>query len=114
MNYKCILETFESGEKKHFKTMRDISNYLGVDYHKARGLYIFNTKGKKHIHSITKSLSEKYKIFETPIILIFNRQSFLYIFLSSHVASSIGYPFHFNRYSVEFPFLLLSNILDTI
>ena len=55
MNYKFILETFESGEKKHFKTMRDISNHLGVDYHKARGLYIYNTKGKKHIHSITKS-----------------------------------------------------------
>ena len=46
MNYKFILETFETGEKKHFKTMRDISNHLGVDYHKARGLYIYNTKGK--------------------------------------------------------------------
>ena len=51
--------------------IRDISNYLGVDYHKARGLCIFNTKGKKHIHSITKSLSEKYKIFDDPDYLNF-------------------------------------------
>ena len=71
MNYKFILETFETGEKKHFKTMRDINSHLGIDYHKARGLYIYNTKGKKHIHSITKSLSEKYKIFDDPDYLNF-------------------------------------------
>jgi len=65
MNYKFILETFETGEKKHVKTKR------GIDYHKARGLYIYNTKGKKHIHSISKSLSEKYKIFVDPDYLNF-------------------------------------------
>ena len=48
MNNKFILENILTGEKSNFKTMRNISDFLCIDYHKARGLYIYNTKGKKH------------------------------------------------------------------
>ena len=58
-------------EKRNILKHEDISNHLGIDYHKARGLYIYNTKGKKHLHSITKSLSEKYKIVDDPDYLNF-------------------------------------------
>lgn len=71
MKNKFILEIFETGEKLHFKTMREIAEYLNIDYHAARGLYIYNTKGKKHLHAITKSLSIKYKIFDDPEYLNF-------------------------------------------
>ena len=46
MNYTFILVNFESGKKKHFKTIRDISNYLSIDYNKARDLYILILKVK--------------------------------------------------------------------
>ena len=71
MNNKFILENILTGEKSNFKTMRNISDFLCIDYHKARGLYIYNTKGKKHLHNITKSLSEKYKITDDPDYITF-------------------------------------------
>jgi acid phosphatase class B len=71
MKNKFILEIIESGEILHFKSMREIADKLGIDYHAARGLYIYNTKGKKHLHAITKSLSQKYKIYDDPEYLNF-------------------------------------------
>ena len=61
MNNKFILENILTGEKSNFKTMRNISDFLCIDYHKARGLYIYNTKGKKQLHNITKSYLKSIK-----------------------------------------------------
>jgi acid phosphatase class B len=71
MKNKFILEIIETGEILKFKTMREIAEHLGIDYHAARGLYIYNTKGKKHLHAITKGLSQKYKIYDDPEYLNF-------------------------------------------
>ena len=64
MNNKFILENISTGEKTNFKTMRNISAFYVLIIIKQVVYIFFYTKGKKHLHNITKSLSEKYEIID--------------------------------------------------
>ena len=64
MKTKFILTDKETGVNYKFKTMKDIAESLGVDYHQVRLIYTFYKKGKKHILPITKALCDKYELYD--------------------------------------------------
>jgi len=51
MKNKFILEDVENNKKTEFKTLREISKILDIDYHQARELYAMSNKPKKYLHS---------------------------------------------------------------
>lgn len=63
---KFILTNKKTGLSEKHKTLRTISELLEIDYHQARAIYIYSTKGKKHIFPITKVLCEEYSIVDDP------------------------------------------------
>lgn len=66
MKTKFILIDKKTGTEYKFKTLKDIAESLGIEYHQIRGLYIFYTKGKKHIFPITKTLADRYELKDNP------------------------------------------------
>jgi hypothetical protein len=62
MKNKFILENLENNEIKEFKSLRDISNDLNIDYFQIRELKEHCIKPKKFFHSQHKLLASKYKI----------------------------------------------------
>lgn len=66
MLVKFELENIETNEKKKYKSLREISNDLNIEYHQARGLYLQSTKPKKFLHGINKKLNNKYKLYDNP------------------------------------------------
>jgi len=68
MKNKFILENLENNEIKEFKSLRDISNDLNIDYFQIRELKEHCIKPKKFFHNQHKILSSKYKIIPNPNI----------------------------------------------
>ena len=68
MKNKFILENLENNEIKEYKSLRDISNDLNIDYFQIRELKEHCIKPKKFFHNQHRILSAKYKIFPNPNI----------------------------------------------
>jgi hypothetical protein len=66
MLLKFILTNKETKEIKYYKTLREISNDLNVDYFHIRSIYLESIKPKKFLHPITKILCDKYSIINNP------------------------------------------------
>ena len=62
MKNKFILENLESNEIKEYKSLRDISHELNIDYFQIRELKEHCIKPKKFFHSQHKLLASKYRI----------------------------------------------------
>ena len=69
MKYKFIVENLENNETKEYKSLRDISNDLNIDYFQIRELKQHSIKPKKFMHSQHKILATKYKIVPNPNLL---------------------------------------------
>jgi len=63
---KFILTNKETNETKHFKSLRQISQELCIDYFHVRSIYLESFKPKKFLHPITKQLCNKYTIINNP------------------------------------------------
>ncbi len=68
MLYKFILVHKTSGDSKTYKTLREISKALNIDYFQARSIYLESKQPKKFLHPITKHLVDTYAIFDNPDI----------------------------------------------
>ncbi len=66
MLYKFVLINKETQETQEFKTLREISQYLNIEYFQIRSIYVESKKPKKFLHPITKQLIDKYKIIDNP------------------------------------------------
>ena len=66
MNYKFILQNLENNETKEYKSLREISNDLNIDYFQIRELKQHCIKPKKFFHHQHKLLATKYKIIPNP------------------------------------------------
>jgi hypothetical protein len=62
MKNKFILENLQSNEIKEYKSLRDISNELKIDYFEIRELKEHCIRTKKFFHNRHKHLASKYKI----------------------------------------------------
>jgi len=62
MKNKFILENLENGEIKEYKTLRDISKDLKIDYFQIRELKEHCIRPKKFLHNQQKKLASKYNI----------------------------------------------------
>jgi hypothetical protein len=62
MKNKFILENLENNEIKEYKTLRDISKELKIDYFQIRELKEHCIRHKKFFHNQHKNLASKYKI----------------------------------------------------
>ena len=62
MKNKFILENLETNEIKEYKTLRDISKELKIDYFQIRELKEHSIRPKKFFHNQHKNLASKYKI----------------------------------------------------
>ena len=62
MKNKFILENLENNDIKEYKSLRDISNDLNIDYFQIRELKEHCVRPKKFMHSQHKLLASKYKI----------------------------------------------------
>ena len=62
MKNKFILENLENNEIKEFKSLRDISNDLNIDYFQIRELKEHCIKPKKIFHNQHRILASKYRI----------------------------------------------------
>ena len=64
---KFILEFKTSGEIIEFKSLRDISKLLNIEYHQIRSIY--NSKNKKFVHPVIKHYCDLYDISYNPALL---------------------------------------------
>ena len=62
MKFRYILENLETKEQVHYKTLKEISNTLNIDYHQARSVYLSDQK--QYIHPVIKMIRMKYKIID--------------------------------------------------
>ena len=62
MKNKFISENLENNDIKEYKSLRDISNDLNIDYFQIRELKEHCVRPKKFMHSQHKLLASKYKI----------------------------------------------------
>ena len=69
MKNKFIVENLENNEIKEYKSLREISKELNVDYFQIRELKQHSIKPKKFMHNQHKILATKYKIIENPNLL---------------------------------------------
>ncbi len=60
MKFRFTLINLETGDVRHFGTLREISKLLNIEYHKIRSLYV--CEEKIYLHPYLKELSKKYKI----------------------------------------------------
>lgn len=63
---KFIFINKETGENKEYKTLKEISKDLNIDYYQIRSVYLESRKPKKFLHPITKMLIDKYTIMDNP------------------------------------------------
>ncbi len=68
MLYKFQLINKSTQEIKDYKSLRDISRELNIDYFQARSIYLESKKPKKYLHPITQHLVNKYQIIDNPDI----------------------------------------------
>ena len=66
MKNKFIVENLENNEIKEYKSLREISKELNVDYFQIRELKQHSIKPKKFMHNQHRILALKYKIIENP------------------------------------------------
>jgi hypothetical protein len=66
MNYKFILKNLENNETIEYKSLRDISKELNIDYFQIRELIENSIKPKKFMHSPHRLFATKYKIITNP------------------------------------------------
>ncbi len=66
MLYKFILVHKISNESRTYKTLREISKDLSIDYFQARSIYLESKKPKKYLHPITAHLCSRYAIYDNP------------------------------------------------
>ena len=66
MNNKFILQNLENNETKEYKSLREISKELNIDYFQIRELKENSIKPKKFMHNQHKILATKYKIIPNP------------------------------------------------
>ena len=66
MRNKFILETLENNDTKEYKSLREISKDLNIDYFQIRELKQNSLRPKKFMHNQHKILSEKYRIIDNP------------------------------------------------
>ena len=69
MENKFIVENLENNEIKEYKSLREISNDLKINYFQIRELKQHSIKPKKFMHLQHKILATKYKIIENPNLL---------------------------------------------
>ena len=62
MNNKFILTNLQTNETKEYKSLRDISKDLKIDYFQIRELKEHCVRPKKFMHNQHKVLSSKYRI----------------------------------------------------
>jgi hypothetical protein len=62
-NNKFVLINLETKESTEYKTIKQISKALNLDYSSTRAIYI-NHKQNKHFNSDVKELSNQYKIID--------------------------------------------------
>ena len=62
MKNKFILKNLENNEIKEYKSLRDISNDLNIDYFQIRELKEHCIRPKKFMHNQHQVLASKYKI----------------------------------------------------
>lgn len=69
MKFKFILQKLkEDGnieKEKEFRTLREISDILNIEYHQTRAIYLYNTK-KTNLHPFLKDLITTYRIIDNP------------------------------------------------
>ena len=70
MLYKFILINKETQESQEFKTLREISELLNIEYYQIRTIYAESKKPKKYLHPITKQLIDRYEIKDNPNVLM--------------------------------------------
>jgi hypothetical protein len=66
MLYKFVLINKTTQDSKEYKTLREISNELSIDYFQIRSVYLESKKPKKFLHPITKQIVDKYEIKDNP------------------------------------------------
>ena len=66
MNNKFILQNLENNETKEYKSLRDISKELNIDYFQISELKENSIIPKKFMHNPHKILATKYKIITNP------------------------------------------------
>lgn len=64
MKIKYTLINLETDESKQYKTLREISKELNIDYFQIRELRMNTITPKKYLHNQHKKLSNKYKIID--------------------------------------------------
>ena len=60
MKDKFELTYLKSGEVKCFKSLKEISKELNIEYHQVRS--ILNSSNKKFLHPLIKNYTDNYKI----------------------------------------------------
>jgi hypothetical protein len=63
---KFILINKQTRESKPYKSLKQISIDLNIDYFQVRSIYLESKAPKKFLHSITRHLCDKYAIFDNP------------------------------------------------
>ncbi len=63
---KFILVNKDTNDSKVFKTIKEISNELNIDYFQARSIYLESKRPKKFLHNITQQLCDRYAIYDNP------------------------------------------------
>ena len=66
MKNKFILQNLENNETKEYKSLRDISKELNINYFQIRELKQHSIKPKKFMHLQHKILATRYKIIPNP------------------------------------------------
>ena len=62
MKFRFILENIETGEKVKYKTLKDVSEHLNIDYHQARSVSL--SGDKQFLHPVIKNICKSYKIYK--------------------------------------------------
>jgi hypothetical protein len=66
MLYKFELQFLDDNKTTKYKTLREISKELNIEYFQTRCIFAHSMKPKKYLHPHLKSLCSKYKIITNP------------------------------------------------
>ncbi len=72
MLYKFVLTIKSTQETKEYKSLKDISKDLNIDYFQIRSIYLESKSPKKFLHPITKQLVTRYEIKDNPNLFNFD------------------------------------------
>lgn len=70
MLYKFELQFLDDNKIVKYKTLREISKELNIEYFQTRGIFAHSMKPKKYLHPHLKLLCSKYKIISNPELFI--------------------------------------------